>query len=733
MRSAAEYFLSFLLNASWQVALVAVVASLADLLLRRTKARYSHWMWVATLLLSLALPVLTSMRPLMRSATRAPAAQPIEAVAPVLVANIPELNSTAVAPTLTQRLQIRASVAAGVFAIFLLFLGYRATRFGRAWARTRRATKQALPFDVTHRVHTIVSECRRAITARHVTLANSTMLSAPATVGVMRPLIILPDALAREATDEELTAAVGHELVHVRHRDYLLNLIYELIFLPLSFHPAAVLMRRRITQTRELRCDELVAELLLQPEVYARSLVQLAHSAMPLGRRNRTIAVGIADADILEVRIMSLMGKRKLNNRTTTFLLIGALFLLALPCAAAASLSFHVNVNEGLSQEPQQLALNVNERKPRLIYHTEAPYTDDARAKNIEGTVGLSLTVAADGVVSDVKVTKPLYPSLDQSAVDAARNWRFEPYINDGQPAPKQLSVEVYFSPQQDRRAREEQEIKETMQRRVSELETQIKSETNMEVKAKLEQELAEVRARMDRSITGVVTAQGNNYIFLKVDEPRVREELEVQDKQRAALVKMAKISMDQAIQIATSQSPGKVLECSLVGERWSAPGDLAQPSRVLYHVVIMSGDEANPATYHVLVNAVDGSVVKSEKEERKRENPEARTEEGAVQSEWVTEGRKVIRGGVLNGRAISLPNPPYPPIAKAAKASGAVNVEVLIDETGHVIAAHAVSGHPLLQSASVAAARQAVFTPTRLSGEPVKVSGVIVYNFVIP
>lgn len=91
---------------------------------------------------------------------------------------------------------------------------------------------------------------------------------------------------------------------------------------------------------------------------------------------------------------------------------------------------------------------------------------------------------------------------------------------------------------------------------------------------------------------------------------------------------------------------------------------------------------------------------------------------------------RAPISGGVLNGKAISLPAPDYPPIAKQAKASGAVAVQVTIDENGSVIAAHAVSGHPLLQASAVAAARQAKFSPTLLMGEPVKVTGVIVYNF---
>ncbi len=95
------------------------------------------------------------------------------------------------------------------------------------------------------------------------------------------------------------------------------------------------------------------------------------------------------------------------------------------------------------------------------------------------------------------------------------------------------------------------------------------------------------------------------------------------------------------------------------------------------------------------------------------------------------TPPRAPISGGVLNGKAISLPKPNYPPIARQAHASGTVVVQVTIDENGSVISAHAVSGHPLLQAVAVQAARGARFSPTKLSGQPVKVTGVITYNFV--
>jgi outer membrane biosynthesis protein TonB len=90
----------------------------------------------------------------------------------------------------------------------------------------------------------------------------------------------------------------------------------------------------------------------------------------------------------------------------------------------------------------------------------------------------------------------------------------------------------------------------------------------------------------------------------------------------------------------------------------------------------------------------------------------------------------KPVSRGVLNSRAISLPKPIYSPGARAVGAEGQVSVQVVIDERGRVISANAVSGHLLLRPESERAARNAVFTPTFLSDSPVKVTGVITYNF---
>lgn len=93
--------------------------------------------------------------------------------------------------------------------------------------------------------------------------------------------------------------------------------------------------------------------------------------------------------------------------------------------------------------------------------------------------------------------------------------------------------------------------------------------------------------------------------------------------------------------------------------------------------------------------------------------------------------GGNAYGGGILNGKALSLPRPNYSSFARAARAAGTVVVEITIDENGKVISTRSISGHRLLYEAAEDAARRAKFSPTTLCGQPVKITGTIVYNFV--
>ncbi|MBV9925884.1 MAG: VWA domain-containing protein [Acidobacteria bacterium] len=111
----------------------------------------------------------------------------------------------------------------------------------------------------------------------------------------------------------------------------------------------------------------------------------------------------------------------------------------------------------------------------------------------------------------------------------------------------------------------------------------------------------------------------------------------------------------------------------------------------------------------------------------------ETATKEAATKPESAEAAQAPLSAGVLNGKAVRLPVPAYPSAARNSGAQGRVVVEVLIDEQGKVVEARAVSGHAFLLQAAVAAARQARFTPTLLSGAPVKVKGTLNYVFTLP
>jgi TonB family protein len=802
MRVGAQLVLTFLLNASWQIALVVLFAAACDWLLRGTAARYRHWLWIAALGLAFVLPLLGPARLIKTSLSPKP--QPAEiATTPVFVTWVysPELDSAEApakpgAPLTVERRNLLASgvhlsrgPASLLVALYGLFLLFRAGQLMRAWRRTKSIVQSAYECEFSGPVKTIIEKCQKAIGVGRVRILCSASVPVPITVGIFSPLIILPGRLLHDVDEEVLTSALGHELVHVARRDYLANLVYEIIYLPLSFHPAAALLRRRIKQTRELCCDESVTARLLRAETYARSLVRLIGAA-PLGHRLAVdTTIGISEADILEVRIMSLLKGSKRTTRRKRLLLISASLLLVAPCLAATSFALTLDIDrqepavtpqtaEKLDREKQervreelkravsdlkekvrvapesqradaearllevQRNLEIHERmirdldaqrksqalretlaqwektrpvdearlkeareqlaelerqspsqearlrevqqstaelqkaqtdrRARVIYRVEPEYTMDAREKKIAGTVVLTLTVDHEGLPQNIQVKKSLYPSLDQSAIEAAKKMRFEPAMKDGQPVSMFISVEMNFQVEP----------------------AQLDPQRQAEDRAKREMEAQEGGQEFEMKRR-------------KEMEALLRDE---HARRQADLTRGATLSMDRAIQIASSQVPGKVLECSL-----GRDGD-----KTFYRVVIISNEGDKITATYVMVSATDGQILKTEKEERRVR------EEGA--QERRADGP--ISGGVLNGKATSLPQPIFPPIARAAHASGDVTVEITVDETGNVVAAHAVSGHPLLQAAAVAAARQASFKPTRLNGEPVKVSGALVYNF---
>ena len=500
MTTSSQLLLTFLLNAVWQIALIAALASLGAWLLRRSSMRFQHWLWVAALCLSALVPMMTALRALPQtSGTIDQVTYERELSNPVSVPEIPVTLERRPANLSNAALQLNSNLALLLFTAFGIVVLYRSFRLGQAWHTTRRLRQSAVEVEGDDAVEAIIRECAKRLNQdqKRVTVCSSATAAVPVTIGSFRPVIILPEALLRERDPDLLTSAIGHEFIHVARDDYALNLFYELIFLPVSFHPVAALLRSRIRQTRELCCDELVAERILNAEVYARSLVALASSAPPLRRLSVSTTVGIADADILEARIMSLLSKPTLNRRWKQLLLFAVSLLLLIPSLAAAAFAMRFELAAN-AQEPTQQERELKEK---------------AKA--------------------DSEMRREAFTVNEQLKERMARDPRF----------------------------REEVERKREV-------------------------------------------------------------EIEMRALKQAALVRLSRITMDQAIQIATSQFPGKVLNCNLDGDRWEEPGKLAKDGVVFYEVVIADEVVAGGVT-RVAVNAVDGTIIKSGKELPRRRSPE--------------------------------------------------------------------------------------------------------------
>lgn len=143
----------------------------------------------------------------------------------------------------------------------------------------------------------------------------------------------------------------------------------------------------------------------------------------------------------------------------------------------------------------------------------------------------------------------------------------------------------------------------------------------------------------------------------------------------------------------------------------------------------------ATPFNNRELVKELWGLVRRLEEPERAEQYDREQKELAEREARGGVEkgsGKTLVEGGVLNGKAVSKPAPTYPTAAKNTGVAGTVVVQILVDESGQVVEAEPLCGHQLLATPAAEAARKARFTPTTLSGQPVKVSGVITYNFIL-
>ena len=339
MVSLSESILTYVVNASWQTIVIVLVAALASLLLRTAPARYRHVLWLTTLAACVIVPLLTLTQ---KSAFNESVLIPVP-TRPAVTAVSAESDSAPLLNLTKRRTQVvnttseSTSLLLGVYALFIV---WRIIRLVRFWRRKETLRFAAGLKPLSPSVESIAQHCQTILGVANISVAQSSSARVPFTIGARRPLIVVPETFCT-ASEERLLSVIGHEMAHVARRDYLTNLICELITLPISFHPLTFVIKRQIDRARELACDELVSKRLLPPKLYARSLVWAADvSAQP---RTAALMLTMFDARILEERVMRLTRNRRvLSRRAARAIASVALFALGASTVMLSLFSFEL-------------------------------------------------------------------------------------------------------------------------------------------------------------------------------------------------------------------------------------------------------------------------------------------------------------------------------------------------------------------------------------------------------
>jgi TonB family protein len=371
METLSRYLLTFLLNSLWQIPLAAAVAALACRLMRNGPAGHRHAVWAAALLAATLLP-LSSLR------TGAAAAGP-QFANPFTGRDLSAASATPgrlafrpapAAPAVTSRtVSFAETTSAFLVAAYFLFVLFRIARLAWACSRTLQIRNHAQAAAITPLVEDVWTRCQQAFGVTGVPLLASGQVSGPVSAG---RTIILPESLLPETSKDLLTTAIGHEMAHIARRDFGFNLIYELLYLPVSFHPAAWLIHRGIERTREMACDELVTLRLLDAGVYARSIMSIATGMAALTRPGYTL--GVFDGDILEERIRRLVERPAANLKRARLLLAAGLSALAICAVLASSLTLTALAQSAASATMKQAEAAYN----RGDFHAAVEYFENA-------------------------------------------------------------------------------------------------------------------------------------------------------------------------------------------------------------------------------------------------------------------------------------------------------------------------------------------------------------------
>ncbi len=439
------WLIGFLLNAIWQAPLVMAAAWLAARSARPAGPRWEHRLWVAALFAQLLFPLATL------ESSRLSISAILDAARTSLLSlwSQPTSESSVriiLGPVITfapRGLHLAPWAAQLSLLAYAACLCWLTARFIRALVACHRLRYNSTPVPQDHPLCTaFFRQCPTTREAR-VQIAYSTRISAPHTIGIFHPLLLLPPAFLAHLSDVDLDALLAHEAAHIRRRDFVKNLVYTLLALPLGFHPAVWLVRSRIAASREMICDDLAAQATSGPRRYALALLRMAALLAAPPPRPESHAIGILDAFAFERRIMQLTQSYPPARPVRRILIAVTCAALAFTATSSAwAFRLHFDDKSAAQQPPKKIRVQVTNLT--LLHRVPPVYPIDAKKSKITGSVVLAVEIGTSGEPEHISVTSGPEP-LQQSALDAVRQWKWQPFLLNGQPVVVLTDVTIVY------------------------------------------------------------------------------------------------------------------------------------------------------------------------------------------------------------------------------------------------------------------------------------------------
>lgn len=448
--NAVSLLASYLVNAVWQVAIIAAAGWLAALALKRLGPRAEHVGWVATLGIAVLTPAVPFFQFLYELSHPQYAAGKISLALTASGETAGEIGSY----------QWPALVIWGLAALYFATVLYFAGRIVWSFCRVRVLIRDAVPVPLTPQQQEIWSYCQRSFGLKDARLLSSETISGPVVAGLRRPVLIVPGGFIARCSEPDLLGALAHECAHARRHDFQKNLFYEAICLALSFHPAIWMIKARIAQSREMICDSMVAERVLEAHTYAQSLLRLAAMIAISPQATSAHAIGIFDANILEKRIMTMSSKKRYIGRVLRCCMIAlAAVLLVSTGMITATKAVAIQAQSApAANQSDQSATNAapygpvykvgkDVSLPVPIHEVDAEFPKSGRSlkKSFQAIVLVRMIVDKEGTPRDVRIARSYNPDFDAEAIKAVKQYRFKPAERAGEPVAVTVNIEVNF------------------------------------------------------------------------------------------------------------------------------------------------------------------------------------------------------------------------------------------------------------------------------------------------